>query len=72
MARSRAASQWTVAMFLSLAVTQYLLPVVVDDLDAGFFYAVGTVLLVASAMTLHQLLASRRAVQQADDRSGGT
>ena len=66
LARSRAAAHWTVAMLSSLAVSQFLVARTVEDIDARFFYAVGTLLLVASLMTLYQLLASQRALRHAD------
>ena len=66
LARSRAASHWTVALFLGLAVSQYLLARAVPGIDSRYFYAVAALMLVVSLMTGYQLLASRRALRHAD------
>ncbi|WP_298989761.1 hypothetical protein [uncultured Pseudokineococcus sp.] len=63
MARSRASSHWTVAMLVGLALLQVALAEGDPGLPREIFYGIAVLLLVTAALTLAQLLRSRRALR---------
>ncbi|MEJ5867991.1 hypothetical protein WDV85_09600 [Pseudokineococcus sp. 5B2Z-1] len=65
MARLRASSHWTVVMLVGLALLQVALAEGDLGLPRGIFYGIAVLLLVTAALTLAQLLRSRRALRSA-------
>lgn len=63
LARSRAASVWSVPMLLGLAASQWLLTRSVDDVDPRFSYALVVLLLVAAGSNLLDVVRSRRVLR---------